>query len=61
MSKIKVKLIRSTINRIEPHKRTVRALGLRKMQQSVTHEATPQIRGMVKQVGYLLEVEEIHE
>ena len=61
MSKVKVTLVRSTINRKEKHKRTVRALGLRKMHHSVVHEATPQILGMVKSVEYLLKVEEAEQ
>ena len=61
MSKIKITQTRSTINRIEKHKRTIRALGLKKMHQTVVHEATPQILGMVKSVEYLLDVEEVKE
>ena len=61
MSKIKVTLVRSTINRKEKHKRTVRALGLRKMHHSAVHEATPQILGMVKSVEFLLKVEEAEQ
>jgi large subunit ribosomal protein L30 len=37
---------------------TVRALGLRRMQQTVVHDDTPQIRGMVFKVRHLLKVEE---
>ena len=61
MGKIKIKLVKSPIGRQEVHKRTVRALGLKKLQSSVIHEATPQILGMVRRVGYLLEVEEVAE
>lgn len=59
MSKIKVTWVRSTINRKETHKRTIRALGLKKLNHSVVHEATPQILGMVDQVDYLVRVEEV--
>ena len=57
MGKVKITLVRSTINRIERHKRTVRALGLKKMHRPIVHEETPQIRGMINQVKYLLKEE----
>jgi large subunit ribosomal protein L30 len=59
VDKIKITWVRSTINRKEQHKRTIRALGLRRLHQSVVHEATPQVLGMVDQVRYLLDVEEV--
>lgn len=59
MSKIKIKQIRSGIGRHKKQKRTLQALGLRKMHQVVEHEATPQILGMVKKIEHLLEVEEV--
>ncbi|MGO1580359.1 MAG: 50S ribosomal protein L30 [Peptoniphilaceae bacterium] len=55
---MKIKLVRSPIGRMETHKRTIKALGLRKINQVVEHEDNPQIRGMIKQVSYMLEVEE---
>lgn len=58
MSTLKIKLVKSPIGKMETHKRTVRALGLRKIGQVVEHESNPQIRGMIKQVSYMLEVEE---
>jgi large subunit ribosomal protein L30 len=58
MSKIKITLIKSTINRPKDQKGTVEALGIRKMQHSVEKEATPQILGMVKKVAHLVKVEE---
>ena len=58
MSKLKITLKRSTIGRLESHKATVRALGLKKIGATVEHNDTPQIRGMVNKVAYLLEVEE---
>lgn len=58
MSKLKITLKRSTIGRLESHKATVTALGLKKIGATVEHNDTPQIRGMVKKVAYLLEVEE---
>jgi large subunit ribosomal protein L30 len=59
MSKIKITQVRSAINRLEKQKRTIRALGIRKLQQSVVHEDTPQIRGMLRVVAHLVEVEEV--
>ncbi|NLN33015.1 MAG: 50S ribosomal protein L30 [Flavobacteriaceae bacterium] len=57
MSKIRVKQIRSGINREKSQKATLIALGLRKMNQVVEHESTPQIEGMIKKVQHLVEVE----
>ena len=59
MAKIKIKQVRSKINRPERQKRTLQALGLRKMNQIVEVEATPQILGMVNKVKHLVDVEEI--
>lgn len=56
MAKIKIKQVRSAINRPERQKRTLKALGIRKLHQVVEHEATPQVEGMIKKVGHLLEV-----
>ncbi len=58
MAKIKVKQVRSAINRPARQKKTLQALGLRKMNQVVEHEATPQIVGMVKKVAHMVEVVE---
>lgn len=60
MSKIKVKQVRSKINCPEDQKRTLEALGLRKMGQVVEHDNTPAIVGMVKKVQHLVSVEEIN-
>jgi large subunit ribosomal protein L30 len=59
MATIKVTQVRSKIKRPEDQKRTLAALGLRKMNQVVEHEATPQILGMVKKVAHLVQVEEV--
>ncbi|MDR2443112.1 MAG: 50S ribosomal protein L30 [Deltaproteobacteria bacterium] len=56
--KIKITLSRSTIGRVPTHRRTVRALGLRRIGHSVIQTDSPAIRGMINQVGYLLKVEE---
>ncbi len=53
-----VKLVASPAKRIEAHKACVRGLGLRKIGQTVQVEDTPCTRGMVKQVSYLVKVEE---
>jgi large subunit ribosomal protein L30 len=58
MAKIKIKQVRSTINRPARQKATIKALGLSKLNQVVEHEATPQILGMVKKVQHLIEVVE---
>ena len=58
MAKIKIKQVRSGINRPERQKRTLKALGIRKMNQEVEHEATPQIMGMINKISHLLEVVE---
>ena len=59
MVKLKVTQIRSTIDRKEPQKRTITALGLGKIRRTVIHNDTPQIRGMIKAVEHLVTVEEI--
>lgn len=59
MAKIKVTQIKSGIDRSERQKRTLIALGLRKMHASVEVEATPQIQGMVAKVFHLVRVEEL--
>jgi large subunit ribosomal protein L30 len=58
MSQIKVTQTKSIIGRRADHRRTMRALGLRKMNHSVIHDDSPQIRGMIHQVRYMVEVEE---
>ena len=58
-SKIKITQVRSLIHRPEGQKRTINALGLRRMHHSVTHEATPQILGMTHKVKHLVHVEEV--
>ncbi len=55
---LRVTLVKSTIGFPEPQKRTVRALGLTKMHQTVEHEDTPAVRGMLNAVIHLLKIEE---
>ena len=57
MAKIKITKVRSEINRTFKQKRTLEALGLRKMGQTVEHEDTPNILGMIRKVNHLVSVE----
>lgn len=59
MGKIKITQIKSVIDRPKRQKDTMIALGIRKMNASVEHEATPQILGMVNKVNHLVKVEEV--
>lgn len=59
MSKVKITQVRSAINRSGRQKATLEALGLRKMNQTVEHEATAQIKGMIDRVSHLVTVEEV--
>jgi large subunit ribosomal protein L30 len=58
MAKLKVKQVRSKINCPRDQKRTLEALGLRKMGQVVEHDANPAILGMVNKVKHLVSIEE---
>ncbi|MBL4663651.1 MAG: 50S ribosomal protein L30 [Flavobacteriaceae bacterium] len=57
MAKIKVTKVKSAINRTQNQKRTLEALGLKKIGQVVEHEDTPNILGMIKKVNHLVSVE----
>ncbi len=57
MEKIRVKQVRSVIDRPKRQKATIIALGLGKINKVVEHNATPQIKGMVAAVAHLVEVE----
>ena len=57
MSKVKIKQVRSIIGRPKRQKDTVKALGLKKINQTVEHTVNPQIEGMIKKVLHLVEVE----
>ena len=59
--KLKIKLVKSPIGYSKDQKATVRALGLRKLNQTVVKEDLPQIRGMIEKVKHLLQVEEVEE
>ncbi len=56
--KLKVTLVRSVNGRLASHKACVRGLGLRRMHHSIIVDSTPENRGMINKVAYLLKVEE---
>lgn len=58
MTKLRITQIRSTIKRNEKQKRTIKALGLHRLHQTVVHSDVPQIRGMIRKVAHLVRVEE---
>ncbi len=55
---LKIKLVRSAIGYSVKHKATVRALGLRKMNQTVEHVDSPSLRGMLAKIAHLVIIEE---
>jgi len=55
---LSVTLIKSTIGQKPKNRATVRSLGLRRMHQTVQHDDTPDIRGMLHKVQHLVKVEE---
>ena len=57
MAKIKVKQVRSSIKRPQNQKRTLQALGLKRIGQVVEHDDTPNILGMIDKVKHLVETE----
>jgi large subunit ribosomal protein L30 len=59
MAKVRVKQVKSTINRPKDQEQTLEALGLRRIGQVREHELTPQIKGMIDKVKHLITVEEI--
>jgi large subunit ribosomal protein L30 len=59
MKKVRVTQVKSIIDRSERQKKTMAALGLRKMNASVEKEATPQVLGMINKVNHLVKVEEL--
>jgi large subunit ribosomal protein L30 len=56
---LKVTLTKSRYGRMKAHRDCIAGLGLSKIRQSVTVQDTPQIRGMINKVSYLLAVEEV--
>ncbi|RPH62324.1 MAG: 50S ribosomal protein L30 [Chloroflexi bacterium] len=55
---LRVTLVSSPIGYPEPQKRTVRALGLHRMHQTIEHEDSPALRGMLNKVIHLVRIEE---
>ncbi len=59
MAKVRITQIKSRIGQSETQKRTLDALGIRKMHQTVEHDDTPQIMGMVSKLRHLLKVQKL--
>ena len=59
MAKIRITQVKSKNGKPERQKRTLEALGIRKLNHSAVHEATPQILGMVNKIKHLVKVENI--
>ena len=57
--KVRITQTRSGIGRQEGHRRTLRALGIKRHQHSVVHEVTPAIEGMIRQISFMVKVEEV--
>jgi large subunit ribosomal protein L30 len=56
--KIRITLVKSVNGRLQSHRDTVRGLGLRRIRHSVELDDTPQIRGMINKIAYMLRVED---
>jgi len=59
MAKLKIKQVKSKIGSTKRQKQTLEALGIKKLNGVVEHEATPQILGMIRKVNHLVVVEEV--
>ncbi|HZR39557.1 MAG TPA: 50S ribosomal protein L30 [Ktedonobacteraceae bacterium] len=59
MAKLRVKWVKSAIGYPKDQKATIQSLGFRKLQQTVEHEDHPALRGMLRKVSHLVQVEEI--
>lgn len=59
--RIAIKQVRSGIGRPQRQRRTLEALGIKRHQQTVIHNDTPAIRGMIDQIAHLVEVTEVTE
>ncbi len=57
--KLRITLVKSPIGAKPKHRRTVEALGLRKMHKTVEMPDNPAVRGMIAQVSYMVKVEEV--
>lgn len=58
MAKLRITWVKSDIGYNEGQKRTIKALGLRRLNQTVTHDDSPSVRGMINTVRHLVKVEE---
>lgn len=61
MATLKVTQVRSSLGRGDKQRGTIRALGLKRLGDSVTHQDKPEIRGMLRAVEHLVTVEELNE
>ncbi|HUG88478.1 MAG TPA: 50S ribosomal protein L30 [Actinomycetota bacterium] len=59
MPRLRVTQVRGRAGKPQPQRRTLIALGLRRVRQSVVHEDRPEIRGMIAKVRHLVDVEEV--
>ena len=59
MAKVKLTQIKSSIDRSQRQKDTLRALGLRKINHTVEKELSPQVEGMIKKVEHLIKIETV--
>lgn len=59
MAKVKLTQIKSSIDRVQKQKDTLRALGLRRINHSVEKELSPQVEGMIKKVEHLIKIETV--
>lgn len=60
-NQLQITLVRSLIGRVPKHRKTAKALGLRRPNRSVIKKDTPQIRGMIKQIEFMVDVKEIEQ
>jgi large subunit ribosomal protein L30 len=61
MARLKVTQVRGVVGRPQGQKDTIRALGLKRIRHSVVKEDRPEIRGMIRTVAHLVDVEEVKE
>ncbi len=57
--RLQIKLVRSGIGKPQDQRETIKALGFKRLQQTVVHDDTPVIRGMVRKIQHLVEVNEV--
>lgn len=61
VKKVMITQVRSGIGRQRGHRRTIEALGIKRHQQSVMHEVTPALEGMLRKVSFMVEVTEVKD